>query len=216
MALGVTQIASNTGSAVTSVAVTVSSTAAGSLIVVGVGWQNGSTSITSVTDNQSNTYVSADAAVVNGNAGAQIWYCENATGGVTSVTVTWSASAGRGQPTVYEISGAATANAKDQTSSGTGSGTALAVASFTPTVANSIAIAVGYLPTNTTWTAGTDYTLGSTQNRMGTERRIMTSASAQTAPLTSSASNTWAYAAATFKEAASGSNLKDKFFMFFP
>lgn len=112
------------------VAVTVTSTTGGNLLIVGTANEGGRT-VSSVTDNKgggSNTYVQATSAASAGTAGnTDLWYCLNAGGGVTSVTITYSGAAGTFFKIgwVWEVSGFTTAafDVANNLGNGSGSGT---------------------------------------------------------------------------------------------
>lgn len=112
MALSLVQhkVAQTTASQLT-VAVTVTSTAVGALLVVCTG-NNGTRTVVSVTDNAtggSNTYVQASgAAGTTGVDQTDVWYCLSAAhAGATTVTVTFSGVAGtfNKEAWVFEVSG---------------------------------------------------------------------------------------------------------------
>lgn len=88
------------------VPVTVTSTT-NKLIVVATSRNGSSDSVSSVTDNIGNTYVQATSARGTfATATSDIWYCTNATSGVTTVTVTWGVTAATNRlAEVYEVSG---------------------------------------------------------------------------------------------------------------
>ena len=62
----------------TSILSTIGSIQAGNLLVVGIGWGNSSSSVSSVTDTAGNTYIHIPQASVqaNGNSTA-MWYAKN-------------------------------------------------------------------------------------------------------------------------------------------
>lgn len=93
MAFSLVQQAKATSSGGTTVAVTVTSSTAGSLLVALVGFNIGAVSVVSVTDNQSNTWVSSGAVASAANIGLEAWHCVSPTAGVTTVTVTVSVAA---------------------------------------------------------------------------------------------------------------------------
>lgn len=88
------------------VATTITSSVA-PLIVVAVAKNGDTDAVTSVTDNQSNTYLQATSARGQfGAATTDIWYCPNATAGVTTVTAHWGITSAfnRGNE-VWEVGG---------------------------------------------------------------------------------------------------------------
>lgn len=93
----------------TTVAVTVTALGTGNVIVVGCSNGGGSRTVTGVSDG-TNTYVQAPSAAANANANADntdIWYCLSSISGPTTVTITFSGSAGTfsKQGEVWEVSG---------------------------------------------------------------------------------------------------------------
>ncbi|HTU47711.1 MAG TPA: hypothetical protein VMF91_21820 [Bryobacteraceae bacterium] len=83
---------------------TIPATGSGNLVAVAVVF-NGSTSITSVTDNAGNTYVSAGARSVTGAAATEIWYAVNSKPGATVVTPQFAGSPTHVEVTSWEVSG---------------------------------------------------------------------------------------------------------------
>jgi hypothetical protein len=98
--------ASNTGTPLTSL--TVPSTGSGHVIVIGLAF-NGTTKVTSVSDNAGNTYVSARAHSAKGNMSTEIWYALNSNSGATSVTPAYAGSPTHMEITSWEVSGLAAA-----------------------------------------------------------------------------------------------------------
>lgn len=95
---------------------TLSSTLAGSLIVVTYGCNGGGGAhlITAVTDNQSNTYLHQAGFVDNnGSQTTDVWYSENSTAGVTSVTITVDPNGFFSSGFVQEYSGVKSSSSLD-------------------------------------------------------------------------------------------------------
>jgi hypothetical protein len=95
-------------------------TGSGNLIVV--GWQvgagsNTTTTVSSMSDNASNTYAEAGAAKAVNSTGdiVDLWYAKNSKAGATSLTVTPSASVTNTALVVWEFAGADTNSPLDQT-----------------------------------------------------------------------------------------------------
>lgn len=182
----------------------ISATVAGRLLSVVVGKSSLTNFVVSITDNIGNTYVKQ--VEINTNRSVEIWDCANSSGGVTDVTVTMTlttVSTGGGA-VFHEISGAATSSHTAGTSTGNGSaGPSMTVSSFTPSAANCLIIAGGYITQNITFVAGSGYTLSGAQGlRTGSEYQQQTTATATTAPFTAGASTTaWAECAIAYKEA---------------
>lgn len=120
---------------------TLSATAAGDLIVVGL--VNGTTTTaSSVTDNAGtpNTYTKAKSKTDTG--ACELWYAVGAQS-ASQVTVNYGSSQ---SPAVYvyEFSGTATSSPRDKTASGSGSSTSLSAATTTTTIANEVVVSSAY------------------------------------------------------------------------
>lgn len=203
----IVQTKSNTGTAVTTINVTTTATtAADGLIAVVRASAAGATTINTPSDSGGNTWATACSQLVGtgSNAGNNIaiFYVESVSAGVTTVTTTTSASS-LIQTVVYEISGKSALwfDSPCSSSAADNTGTALAVPSFTPSTSNSLIIGGYSTAANKVFAAGTNYTLptGSTQTRLAAEYRILTPASAQTAPATITVSGSWIGVAGAFK-----------------
>ena len=125
----------------TTTACTITSSGAGNLLVVGTMSNISTGSVTGVTDNQSNTYTHIQSAT-NGNFRSEIWYCANATGGVTSVTATFNASSNPNVCAVLEFSGAATSSVVDTSGTITAAANPILSPALTTTTANCVIVAL--------------------------------------------------------------------------
>lgn len=205
------QVKSQTGTAVSTISVTLTSVAPGNGLIADVRAGAVGITIDQPTDNGgANTWVQVGTQLSGtaGNAGncLSLWYVQSSSGTVTSATFTTSIA---GVPTnaliqafVYEVSGQ-TASMLDQHSESAtdNTGTALAVPSFTPGVAASLVIACYSATAAKTFTAGTGYAIptNGSQSRSAVEDQTLTSASAQTCPATINTSGSWVGRAASFK-----------------
>lgn len=94
--------------------VTLTSSTSGSLLVVGISLGGDANTISSVTDNQSNTYIqvpNARGLMTARSTTSDIWYCANAIAGVTTVTAhATSAAVNDFNIYVNEYSGAKTSS----------------------------------------------------------------------------------------------------------
>lgn len=108
---------SNWGSPLSSLAV--SSTGAGHLIAVALMF-NGGTSVSSITDNAGNAYVSAGARSATGGLTVEIWYATNSKSGATAITPKFAGSPNHVEMTEWEVSGIATGS-PDAVNTATGS-----------------------------------------------------------------------------------------------
>lgn len=134
------------------IALSVASTGIGSLLVVGA-YNASSRTVTGVADSAGNTYVQGSGCQGTvGTRAIDLWYCLSAvTGGATTVTITFSGSAGTFLKEIYfwEVSGFTncTFDAGGHVSAGTGSGTTEAGASVS--THSAVGFAAGIVETQT-------------------------------------------------------------------
>jgi hypothetical protein len=83
---------------------TIPATFKGNLIAVALMF-NGTTSVTSVSDNAGNTYVSAGARIANGPFSVEIWYAQNSIAGATLVTPNFGVLPSHLEISTWEVSG---------------------------------------------------------------------------------------------------------------
>jgi uncharacterized repeat protein (TIGR02543 family) len=84
--------------------ITVPATGSGHLIAVALIF-NGTTSVSGVSDNAGNTYVSAGARCADTTTSVEIWYAENSTAGATAITAAFVGAPTGIQIGVWEVSG---------------------------------------------------------------------------------------------------------------
>jgi hypothetical protein len=198
MAYSFVQTKTNAGVTVSTVTVTLDApTTKGDLIVVGVALSGTSVTINTPTDDKSNSYSTTVGPTDSGDGTSRIkqFSAVDLVGGMTQVTVTLS---GNGTYAVFVdvFHGGPNAGVLGQTSTGTGTSTTPAVTSFSPR-AGSLIVALTRINANQTWTAGTNYTLGSIQARSASEYRLI-STTTETAPFSGTASGVWVEVAAEF------------------
>ena len=181
-----------------------SNLASGNIIVVTVGGNNNAADVTpvSVADSQSNTYTQA-AAVNETGAGQKgdyeaVFYA-TAKSGADTVSATASAALNPAFLGIYELSNVTTADLV--VSSGTNTGASGSVASFTA-YTNGIAIAMASNLSDSTLTAGTNYTLLNGGSNQTDSQFSTTIAGANTAPIFFSVSGHNGEALADFKSTA--------------
>jgi hypothetical protein len=85
--------------------ITIPFTGKGNLIAVALMF-NGTTSVSGISDNAGNTYVSAGARIANGPFSVEIWYALNSVAGATVVTPTFAGSTTSLEISTWEVSGA--------------------------------------------------------------------------------------------------------------
>ena len=98
---------------------TVPSTGSGNLIAVALMF-NGTTSVSSISDNAGNTYVSAGARSTTSQYSTEVWYAVNSKSGATSITPKFAGSPSHVEMTEWEVSGLATGSS-DATNTASGS-----------------------------------------------------------------------------------------------
>lgn len=114
----ITQVQHKVGTSNTNantVAVTVSATGSGNLIIVGVGGSSSQT-VTGVSGGCSGSYlqVTGARATESGGRFSDVWYCASSSAGATTITVTFSAaSTARKEGYVHEVSGMDTSSPVD-------------------------------------------------------------------------------------------------------
>lgn len=99
---------------------------AGNMVAVLVGgWDSGGFTISSLTDNQGNTYTKrAEPASSVNSSRCSIWTCENiAASGTFTITITSSSAGSYIEATMIEIEGADTSSSTDVTATATGTNT---------------------------------------------------------------------------------------------
>ena len=195
------------------------SLSAGDFVAVCVRWAASTATISTVTDTASNTYADSGAGRVQvdgvTDSWTQLFYAYNTSANASNVvTVTFSGTAGYQAVIASEYSGVQTsADPKDVGNTGTANNQASVTSgSFTPSVANEVAIAcVSKNGSTSTITAGTNYTVRTQQFSAipnyvnGIEDRIGAPVSSQTASASVGAgTDFWSIIVYTFKEATSG------------
>jgi type II secretory pathway pseudopilin PulG len=189
--------------AVSSPVVLPSSVTDGNLIVVGIMVNNQNISANEITDNYGNTYTEV-IEEINGLNHIAIFYAKNVVGGPN---FTVSSIINNRTLTVHEYSGVDPTDPLDQFTSGIGNSRNLNSGNITTAIDGELYFGVGFGGRNgNSWTAGTNYTIREQvttplNSRIATEDKF---GPAQTtaATFSTSQSNPWAAAIATFKPAA--------------
>jgi glucose/arabinose dehydrogenase/PKD repeat protein len=180
---------------------------AGDTNIVAIGWNNTTSTVTSVVDSAGNTYrLAVPKSAANGVSQA-IWYASNikaAVAGANTVTVTFSASTPYVDLRALEYSGLDPANPFDAGASASGNGTSANSGAVTTTGANELILGAG-MTGGLFSAAGTSFT-----NRIITndadiaEDRIVTTAGSYSATATLNPSAGWVMQVATFRAATAG------------
>jgi hypothetical protein len=172
------------------------------LNIVVVGWNNTTSTVSSVTDSKGNTYTLA-VGPTGGTALTQsIYYAKNIAAGSNTVTVTFSQAAAYADVRVLEYSGANTTNPLDATASAKGSGSLANSGSAATTSATELIFGAGTTGGIITG-AGTGFTsrVITPYDDIAEDRTVTSTGSYNaTAPVTPYAgSSTWVIQMATFK-----------------
>ena len=130
---------------------------AGNLNIVAVGWNDTSSTVSSVTDSRGNTYTLAIGPTTGTGLRQSIYYAKNIAGGSNTVTVTFNQAAAYVDVRVLEYSGLDTTNPLDVTAGAAGSGTSANSGSATTSSATDLLFGAGMTTTHYTG-AGSGYT----------------------------------------------------------
>lgn len=199
-AFGAVQTANNTnGIGSSTVSVTITSSTANNLIVVGIRTTTAVT-VSSVTDNASNTYAVSSNVDIGGNRIYQAYGIQT-TGGATSVTVTVSANAST-SAIVNEYSGFSSGNtnatAYDGVATGTGTGTSLSTSTLTPTASGALIVCT-MRANGGSLAAGSGYTAYGIIGTITGMQYKLSSGASETCPATAS-SGDWGIIGMAFRD----------------
>jgi hypothetical protein len=129
---------------------------AGNLNIVAVGWNDTTSTVSSISDSQGNTYTLAIGPTTGTGLRQSIYYASNIRGGSNTVTVTFNQAAIWVDVRVLEYSGLSTTSPLDVTAGAAGTGTSASSGAATTTVANELIFAAG-MTTATFKSAGTGF-----------------------------------------------------------
>ncbi|HEX5483016.1 MAG TPA: fibronectin type III domain-containing protein, partial [Terriglobia bacterium] len=182
---------------------------AGDLSVVAVGWNNSTSTVSSVTDTNGNAYtLAAGPTLVAGALSQAIYYAKNiapAAAGANSVTVTFSAAAAYPDIRILEYSGVDPSNPVDVTAAASGSSATSSSGAATTTNANDLIFGANMVTTSTSG-PGSGFTrrlLTSPDGDIAEDKTVAAAGSySATAPLGSSGS--WIMQMVAFRAASSG------------
>jgi hypothetical protein len=182
-----------------------SSQNAGDLNIVVVGWNDTSSSVTSVSDSLGNTYTLAIGPTTASGARQSIYYAKNIKGGSNTVSVTFNQAAAYPDIRILEYAGADSTNPLDVTAAAVGSSTTASSGSATTTTANELIFGADTIATGTPG-PGSGFTsriITSPDSDIAEDRIVSTTGSySATAPV--SPSGYWVMQMATFKASGSG------------
>ncbi len=134
-----------------SVAVTYSTAqTAGNLNLVAVGWNDITSTVSTVTDSNGNSYALAVGPTTGTGLRQSIYYAKNIAGGSNTVTVNFNQAAASVDVRVLEYAGLDPANPLDKTAGAAGSGTNASSGAATTTAANELIFGAGMTSTRFT------------------------------------------------------------------
>jgi len=188
----------------TTIAAPAANHTSGNLLVVFVGMNSSSVTVSSIADTAGNTYTKVtsikDSEI---NDTIECWYAKNITGNANNVvTATFSGSVGYRTITVDQYSGCDTSAPLDQYNTGTGENTAPITGNITTTAANEVLVAGVYLRAFRTITAGTNYTKRTDASYAASEDRIVSATGTYNATFSLSISTYWVTIIVSFKAGA--------------
>jgi IPT/TIG domain len=190
-----------TASASVAVTYTAAQTA-GNLNVVLVGWNDTTSTVSSVTDSRGNTYALAIGPTSGTGLRQSIYYAKNIAAGSNTVTVKFNQAAAFVDIRALEYSGLDTVSPLDVTAGAAGSGTTGNSGSATATSVKELIVGAGMTATRFTQ-AGTGFTLRTITNPDAdiAEDKVTTAAGSYNATCPNSPASPWVMQMATFRAA---------------
>jgi len=178
---------------------------AGNTNIVAFGWEDTTSTITSVTDTMGNSYQVAAPRFTGNGFSQAIYYAKNiasAPAGTNIVTVNFSAAAPFVDARILEYSGIDQASPFDATTAASGSGTTASTSNVTTAAPSELIFSAGMTITSYTG-AGTNFTSRKITSPNGdiVQDRFVSSAGAYNATAPLSSSGNWLMQIATFKAA---------------
>jgi len=196
-----------TGAAGTTRVVTVTSTAAGSILIAGAAWATATArTISTITDNKSNIWtVLIERSDLTGNHnGAGFGYCLNPASGVTTITITMSGNASiglDGYASEYTPPASTTVTAEAVTNSNTGSSTSATPGSITTTGSQDLVVVMALTPSASA--VGSSFNLVDTADGNAYCDRLGAAAGSYNPAITTTSGN-WVATIGAFIAAAAG------------
>ena len=174
--------------------------AAGNLNIVVVGWNDTTSTVSSVTDSRGNTYTMAIGPTTGTGLRQSIYYAKNIAAGSNTVTVKFNQAAAYADVRVLEYKGLDTSTPLDQTAGASGTSNAVSSGAVTTTSANELIFGAGMTAGRYT-AAGTGFTSRIITSPDGdiAEDKVVSSAGSNTAAAPMSTSTKWVMQIATFR-----------------
>ncbi len=179
--------------------------AAGNLNVVAIGWNDTSSSVTSVTDTRGNTYLQAGTTITGSGLRQAIYFAKNIAGGSNTVTANFNQAAAAVDVRIAEYSGLDTTNPLDATAGAAGTSISASSGAATTTSANELIFGAGMTGDGYAG-AGTGFTsrIITTQDGDIAEDMIVSSTGSNSASAPLKKSSTWIMQMATFRASGQG------------
>ena len=179
---------------------------AGNLNIVVVGWNDNTSSLSSVSDSRGNSYVQAGTTIAGTGIQQAIYYAKNIAAGSNTVTVSFNQAAAYVDVRLLEYSGLNTTNPLDATAGAAGTSNSPDSGAATTTSANELIFGAG--TTGGSFNeAGTGFTvciITSPDGDIG-EHKLVSSTGSYSAPATLNNSSTWVMQMVTFRASGQGS-----------
>jgi hypothetical protein len=175
---------------------------AGNLNVVLVGWNDTTSTVTSVTDSRGNTYALAIGPTSGTGLRQSIYYAKNIAAGSNTMTVKFNQAAAFVDIRALEYSGLDTVSPLDVTAGAVGGGTTGNSGSATTTSVKELIVGAGMTASRFTQ-AGTGFTLRTITNPDAdiAEDKVTTAAGSYNATCPNSPASPWVMQMATFRAA---------------
>jgi hypothetical protein len=174
----------------------------GNLNIVAVGWNDTTSTVSSVTDSRGNSYVLAVGPTSGTGLRQSIYYAKNIVAGTNTVTVAFNQAAVFVDVRVLEYSGLDTSTPFDKAAGAAGSSNSASSGAVTPTVANELIFGAGMTAGRFT-AAGTGYgsRIITTPDGDIAEDQVQTAIASISATAPLSTNTSWVMQIATFRAA---------------
>ena len=173
---------------------------AGNLNVVAVGWNDTTSTVSSVTDTRGNTYIQAGTTTTGTGMRQAIYYAKNIAAGSNTVTVAFNQAAAFVDVRVLEYSGIDTSSPLDVTAGAVGTGGTPSSGAATTTAAKELIFGAGMTGSHFS-AAGTGFTSRIITSPDGdiAEDQVVNASSSYSAVAPLAYSSAWIMQMATFK-----------------
>jgi hypothetical protein len=179
---------------------------AGNLNIVVVGWNDNTSSLSSVSDSRGNSYVQAGTTIVGTGLRQAIYYAKNIAGGSNTVTISFNQAAAYVDVRLLEYSGLDATNPLDVTAGAAGTSNSADSGAAETTSANELIFGAGTTKGSFN-AAGAGFTACIITNPDGDigEHNLVSSTGSYSASATLSYSSAWVMQLVTFRASGQGS-----------